>query len=66
MEEELVTKKLYQQYESDQECQQTPFHSRHSICQIYCQAEAHLLNLPIVFRKQRASSSVLFVVYFLH
>ena len=28
--EELVTKKLYQLYERDQEYQQTPFHSRHS------------------------------------
>ena len=33
---------------------------------IYCQAEAQLLNLSIVFLIQRASSIVLFVFYFLH
>ena len=60
--EELVTKKLYQLYERDQEYQQTPFHSRHSI---YCEAEAHLLNLSIVCPKQRVCSIVLFVAYFL-
>ena len=64
--EELVTKKLYQLYERDQEYQQTPFHSRHSICQIYCEAEAHLLNLSTVCPKQRVCSIVLFVAYFLH
>ena len=45
---ELVTKKLYQLYERDQEYQQTPFHSRHSICQIYCEAEAHLFKVVII------------------
>ena len=55
-----------QLYERDQEYQQTPFHSRHSICQIYCEAEAHLLNLSIVCPKQRVCSIVLFVAYFLH
>ena len=66
MGEELGTKKLYQLYERDLECQQTPFHSRHSIYQIYCEAEAHLLNLPIVCPKQRVCSIVLFVAYFVH
>ena len=64
MGEELVTKKLYQLYERDQEYQQTPFHSRHSIRQIYCEAEAHLLNLSILCPKQRVCSIVLFVAYF--
>ena len=64
MGEELVTKKLYQLYERDQEYQQTLFHSRHSICQIYCEAEAHLLNLSIVCPKQRVCLVVLIVAYF--
>ena len=58
---ELVTEKLYFLYESGQGCQQSPFHSHHLMFQIYCEAEAHVLNISIVCLKQRASSIVLFV-----